>query len=698
MPGITITDGSSLNITSQPMTPALAHYLREGLVFALKADSSVFKQAADKAIGDIDAGSFPVSLSPELPSRGFAVSSATLTLQPSLEASIDVLTGNKASDLQSSLGPNFPAIPALVSFAFSAELDSGPSGTVGDFSFGLLSGREIKISNTCPVQKTELLKDAVQEAMSGLTLPHDLDDVRALPEQHICTVEGHASVKFTASVRYSILNNTLATAPFEVLSNALNVKVTSGAKLQVTVTHSNTHQMTIASLGKGVVRVSVSLAEEADVEESFDFSIGASGNIGGTDALQFLVEQVSGAPDKDLAQIRNFLSGQEQSDLNSQIKSVIQGATKGGISASLHDAFKQSQEDKSLFIYEVDLNALDSISSPAVESALKGDFTQMTALGSGLAGIKEIKSVSTLTLTKSHTLTLHLLGLLNFSDVSTFMKKAKVARVGDTDDVVLAATDIKVVQNTVNPDHLREVLTKSAMVTIAADSSPQNPDFAFQMIFFMKKAGIKNSDLHQIANSLAFVSSPDATTASALLRGTSSRPDVLVYLALKLDKNLSTAMFKTPDQSAFLSSDDFVRAGQKAMAAILADDPDSSNRMRLFSIDLASWKQLRELGAAEKVQAALTARGITNPASWTDFVSIDWWAQAMGKMASALQQGKSLGDAQKAVLKDSQAGFDVPWALLATSSLLKNSSALKAALPVTTKFAVSGVQKVAAAS
>jgi hypothetical protein len=321
----------------------------------------------------------------------------------------------------------------------------------------------------------------------------------------------------------------------------------------------------------------------------------------------------------------------------------------------------------------------------------------MTALGSALAGIKEIKSVSTLTLTTTHTITLHLLGLLNFSDVSTFMKMAKVAGVGDTDDIVLAATDIKVVQNTVNPDHLREVLTKSAMITIAANTSPKNPAFEFEMIFFMKKAGIDNSDLRQIGNSFAFVSSPDGDTVNALLRAPGSRPDVFVYLALKLDKILSTAIFKTPDGSQFRSSDDFVIAGQKAMAAILANDPESTERTRLFSVDMDFWKRLREVGAGPKVETLLMANGITSPASWTDFASIDWWAQAMGKVAAALQQGKSVVDAQKEVLKKSEAGFDVPWALLATSSLLKNSSALKGPLPLTTKLAVSGAQKAAAA-
>jgi hypothetical protein len=486
-------------------------------------------------------------------------------------------------------------------------------------------------------------------------------------------------------VQYSLLNNTLATAPFEILSNSLAVKAQSGPKLQVTVEHSNTHQLTIAALGNNKFRLSVSLAAEADIEESFDFSIGVSGSIGSTDALQFLVEHVSSVPDKDLAQIRQILNAQEQSDLSDQIRTVVQGTTKGGISAALHDALKQSREREYLFIYDVDLSALDSLSTLAVQAALKGDFTQITAFGSTLAGVKEVKSISTLTLTKTHTLTVHLLGLLNFSDVSTFMKKAKVAHLGDSNQIVLAATDIKIVQNTVNPDHLRKVLTKSAMITSAADSSPSNPDFKFQMVFFLKKAGINDSDLRQMYNALRFVSSPYADDAKALLGGPSAhRADVFLYLGLTLDKNLSTAIFKSPESGQYRTIDDFVVAGQKAMATILADDPDSADRLPLFSVDLGFWKELHDAGAAANIQGLLTARGLASLASVSDFITIDWWAQTMGKMATALAEGQSLMDAEKEVLKESEAGFDVPWALLATSRLLAGAAL------VTANFNVSG--------
>lgn len=677
MPTIKITDNASVEITSQESTPALANYLETGLIFILDKTSSVFKQAAGKKISDIDSGGFPASISPSIPGS-FAVSSATVSVKPGFEAILDLLTGSKAKNFLTSLGPGAPQPLGLVSFAITAELESGPSGTVGDFSFGLVSDQEIKISTSCPVAPTDLLTDAVQRAISGLTLPHDIDDIRALPEGHICTLEGKGSLKFTASVQYSFLNNTLLAAPFEVLSKSLTLNAESGPKLTVTVEHSNTHELTIAALGNNKCRLSISLTAEDDTEESFDFSLGLSGKIGGSDALQFIIEQVSKMPDEDLAQTRAILTSQEHSELSAQIKTAVEGATKAGITASLHDAFRESEQENSLFIYDLDLRALDSISTAAVQSALMGDFVQLTTLGSTLKGVMEVKSVSTVTLTKTHTLTLHLLGLLNFSDIGTFMKKAKVARIDGTSDVVFAATDIKIVQNTVDPDHLREVVTKSAMITTAADSSPKNPDFTFRMVFFWKKAGVNDSDLRQIVNSLVFLSSPDAAVAERLLDVSSGRrSDVFAYFSLTLDKALSTSAFKSR------TSDDFVMAGQKAMKVILINDPESVDRLPLFSLDVTLWKQIRYAGAAANMERVLAEHGIACQASVSDFITIDWWAQAMANMANALAVGKSLANAEKDVLKDSDAGFDVPWALLATSILAPGAKA-------TTQFVFSG--------
>jgi len=82
---------------------------------------------------------------------------------------------------------------------------------------------------------------------------------------------------------------------------------------------------------------------------------------------------------------------------------------------------------------------------------------------------------------------------------------------------------------------------------------------------------------------------------------------------------------------------------------------------------------------------------MTDAASVVDFLSIDWWAQAMGKMSTALATGNNLLDAERDVLHTSQGGFDVPWALLATSIVAGNPK-------IEARFAVSSARPTAASA
>ena len=197
----------------------------------------------------------------------------------------------------------------------------------------------------------------------------------------------------------------------------------------------------------------------------------------------------------------------------------------------MHDALKQSKERKYVFVYDADLNALDSTSTAALQAALKGDFTQITASGSTLAGIQEVDTLDTLTLTATHTLTIHLLGILNFSDVNSFVKKSKIALNGDTGEVVLNATDIKITENRIDTDHLREVLARSTYHHYRSRQFSANPKLHVQVGVFPQEANVSSSDLRQFSNVLKSVSSPDGAQADALLVAPpSSVHDVVIYL------------------------------------------------------------------------------------------------------------------------------------------------------------------------
>ncbi|MBV8553564.1 MAG: hypothetical protein JOY54_19875 [Acidobacteriaceae bacterium] len=662
---------------------ALNKYLQSGLELLFRDASFQFKAVQNVPLKELPPHAFPLALSVTVPGN-FAVSRAALNVESGATASLDLLAGEKAQDFCAALHLDRPPLTDLLSFAFSGELAGGPAGTVGDFSFGLTSGTELIVTNYSPSAETDLFLDAATRAISGLEIPHALDDLENMAENSFCSIEGKGSLKFTASVQYNFLNNTLASQPLELISQSLSVKAQSGAKLQVAVEQTSSHQLTIAALPGRRFRLGVALGATEDVAASLTWSLGVSATVGGQDPLDFLVQHISPSPESELDKLRASLPSDAQKELSEQIKKVLEGALDGGIKASLQAALEKSRETRRLFVYEVDLNALDRAGTQAVQAALQGDFTPITAQGTNLAGIREIDNTLTITLATTRSLTIHLIGILNFNDVSSFIAKSKPALNQDAGEVVLTAEEIKVVENNLDPDHLREVQLRSAMITSAAVASPRSPSFSFKLVFFLRKAQPGRSDLLQFVNVLRAVGSPDLRSAQELLTGSEKHGGgAAIYLSLNLDKALSLLLFEHPN------SDDYVLAGQNAMRMILSGDDSARGRLPLFSVDLSFWKQLRDAGTGQNILALLRARGITDQAALVDFYSVDWWAQAMGKVALALNQHKSLRDAQADALKKSQGGFDVPWAVLATHWLVGQAA-------VTSTFTVNRGQAIAA--
>ncbi len=618
----------------------------------------------------LDPGRFPVALTAGIPAN-FKIEGATLNVEPSASASIDVFSGDKARDFFKCLGISNGPVSNLVSFGITAGLDYGPSAQIGDFCFGLTSGQEIAVTSYNRAAGSDTFLDALRKAVSSLTIPHNLDDLRTLPPDSICRIEGKGTVKFTASVQYSFLNNCLASVPLDAISQSLSVKASSGAKLQVAVEHTSGHQLTIARMPDEKLRLSVALSRADTVTAGVSISLGVSATIVGGDALEFIVRQISPSADREIENLRKALPADVRADLSAEIKKVVEGAAAGGIQASLEDTMAKSRETDHLFIYEIDLSALDARSVEAVEAALQGDLTQITAYAANLAGIREISNVLTLTLTTTRTLTIHLIGILNFRDVSTFVQNSKPGLNSETGEVVLTAEEIKAVENRLDPDSLREVLLRSAVITTGAVSSANSPDFTFKMVFFLRKAHPSRSDMQQTLNALRTVGSGDTKNAEDILAGNVKRPGAIaVYLSLDLNKDLSLAAFRNH------TTDDYVLAGQSAMKALLSGDKDSEGRLKLASINLNLWNQLRTEGSRANVERMMRNAGITDPAAIVDFFAIDWWAQAMGNVAAALAKGGSLKDAESAALKKSEGGFDVPWALLATYLLLNRQPAV----------------------
>jgi hypothetical protein len=299
----------------------------------------------------------------------------SLGVQAGASASIGLLQGDNESAFLSGLDVNGdPASSGLVSFAVQGTLSAGDSAAIGDFGFGVTGTGTVTLTSYYIATADDKLGDAVAKAIAALTIPHDPDDLRSLPAGAICQLDTLSSLQFSASVTYSFLNDPLAAVAITSLP-PLAINATASATLESTVTHTSDHTLTIAKLPSGLLHLSVSMAKTDDFETSLTVSSGIAANIGEKDALAFLLDKINpnAAAEADAIAAQMTNAAQFKSD----IKGAIDASLATSFGASLKAALDHAKTPNRVFLYEIDLDALDGVSKPALLAALAGDFQEL---------------------------------------------------------------------------------------------------------------------------------------------------------------------------------------------------------------------------------------------------------------------------------------------------------------------------------
>ncbi len=671
MPTIQLTNNAALNFTASAAdhNATINRYLKSPLVFL--APSSL-DALVGKRVVDLDPAPFPLIATASGKGQ-FDVEETCFNIQLNASASLGLLTRDDKDDFLSSLQiPDDPAVGGLVSFGVQGALSGGPTASVSDFSFGITSGATVTLTNYSIASNTDTFLDTVKRAVTGLTIPHDINDLKSLPANAICEIEASSSLQFTASVTYAFMNNPLATASISKLPS-IAVNATAGATLEATVTHTADHTVTIAKLPDGRLRLGVSLAKTDDFETSLTASAGVTANVGSHDALAFLLGKISPNATVEMAQLATDMPPEQAVRLRTDITTAINAALNTSFQASLKAALDESKCRNRLFLYEIDLTALDTDSTVAVQSALAGNFSRITTQAAALAGVRELDSALTVTSRTTHTLTLHLLGIFNWESTNIFIAKSKADYTKDTHEIVLSDESIQIATNNLDAEKLRQVVLKGITLTLPASANTPEAKTPINMVFFDRKAGTDPQTMHQFVNVLRATGAAGAAGATSLLNenlknyGTSS-----LYLGLKLTPPQCRQLFldgsgKPYDWTYYL------RHACDAEITILNGDGDSTsaNRLKLFESDQAFWAQLRDAGAAANQVRLLADRGIGQAAD-VDVITFIWWSSAMESYAKALAAGQPLERVGREVVEDSTLGFKEPWLILAVWEMLQN--------------------------
>jgi hypothetical protein len=671
MPTINLTNNTGLDLSASSAddNATLNRYLLSLLTF--KTPPS-FDPIANLLVKDQSGLNFPITLSAAGEGK-FAVEKTTLDVQLGASASIGLLQDSNEANFLSFI--NLPADPAssgIVSFELEGKLSVGDTATVSDFSFGIANDASVTLRGYCVASANDKLGDAVQRAVAALTIPHSLDDLGSIPAGAICQIEAANSLQFTASVTYNFLNDPLAAASITNLP-ALSIDATAAATIEGTATHKGAHVLTIARLPNGRLHLAVNLKKIDDFETSLTVSSGVAANIGSQDALAFLLNRINPNAAAEADAIAAQMKG--AAAFKSDIKSAIEKSLSAALAVSLKAALGHKTGRNRAFVYEIDLNALDEGSKPALEAALIGDFTALTKAGAQFKGIKSLDSALTITATDTHTLALHFLGIFNAASIHEFVAKSKIDFTSDTHEIVLSDETLQVVDNNLDAEKLRKLVLKDITLTLPASANTPNVDTPITLAFLDREASTSPSQMRQFVNALEAVGAPKAGAVQTLLNqklhdyGTCS-----LFLGLNLNPAQCRQLFldASGKPHGFMFYIDAMCATERIIYAGLAGDPENAYHLRLFNAGHDVWEALQDAGSGPNMKPILRDLGMSDveaELAETDAFTAIWWSEAMSDYAAALEKKKSLESVGKEVVKDANLGYNEPWMILTTWSL-----------------------------
>jgi hypothetical protein len=701
-----LTDGFGLNVTITPAKGALSKYFRNFPSFSvLKTDLSQIanEDLTNPTITKVQSG---VSFSDPIDMG-----------QPSVELKVGTTgSGNLSIFVPSKDGaPLFDpdvfgdnikvgANQRYVSFALSAGLTGSASDTKGDLKFGFDGKSNVTLSYYERFTAGTTVVAAVTGTISRFTIPGDLDDIKGMPEGSIATVESSGDLKFSGSVNLLALTNPLATVSVPV---AGAVKIAGGLTIAVGADYefSGDYQVRVQRLAENVFHLGYYRKRDSE----FDFTVSANASItaklGDNDLIASLMKAISSDPAADLKQLEaSGMSADQAKAIQTAVKSAINRTLEIGASVEL----SVTEESDAMFLYEVDLDAVQQGDLPILHSALEGDLTGLVDSDpTPPAGIKVLKTLISRSTTFQHSLKVNLLGIYNVLEVSKLVTQGSTAWDATTGELVLtdniSEDRIEVIASNLqakNSDKFQQLLAEHFLITAsyrAVANIVSGPDVSgLQSYFHLEQNPSKTRmrDYLSLSVGLALQTNP---VAMAELGAIDDYGATTVYAEAAYTNAAFRSLFFS--DNALLDPALYASAGREAIKSLVAVGDSDDFRLKLASND-ALFLQLQGIGNVQSTDFAnaCVSAGVPQsmvPVVGTDYLNIVWFQSAMqqaGKQLLVIDQyvqsnpsvdpnnhdfvalKHKLTESLKTVVQQATADFGGPWGFATMALLGKYSS------------------------
>jgi hypothetical protein len=713
MPTIPLTDGFGLNVSMTPTTGALLKYFKNLPGFNIAKVNVA--QIASKTLADVTTDlSFTACLN-FANSIAIGTSGVELTAAASAGGTLALFVPDKdGAPLfdPDQFGDNIAVAKnrRYVSLQLNTSISPGVSETSGDLTFGFQaqSGVTLGYYQLFPADDTKVI-DAIEETISSFTIPADLDDIQGMAEGSVATAEGTGQLTFSGSVNLLAVTNPLASATLPMLG-ALGV--TGGASVTVgaSYTYSGDYQVRVQRLAGSSFRLGFYRRRKSDysVTASANASVTATIGTSTNDLIVKLITAISSQPEADVKALQQAgLSAAEIGNIQSAIKCAVNRCL--GIGATLE--FETADTSEAMFLYQVDLRALQPDGRAMLHAALEGKLDQLVAADTQFpAGISVIKTCISQTKTFQHSLKVNLLGIYNFLQLSSLVLKGSAAWDAATGALVLTdqitAAKIGVSTNNLQADSqkLLKVMAQQFLITAAYRSVSNivnsGPALTAQQSYYEMQ---HNASALQVRNDLLTAAAlgllSPADAIGKLPGGVSQFGAETVYAEAIYDDPAFRSLFLTDGKLRDMN--DYIAAGKKAITMIVQPHDQDDFRLILATHD-GLYEQLASNGNTQSkiFQQMLIDAGVPSAnvvAAGVDYTDIAWLAQAMNSTGvkllaidqylaahpgtdpgnhDFLQLKKALADQVGRVAQLATEHFGGPWGFNAMT-LLGSSSARK---------------------
>lgn len=612
-----------------------------------------------------------------------------------------------ADDLRDAV--SVPGGTAYVSLMLAPRVRVGLQGARGPLAFGFAAGTTVAVRHFQPFDLAGTdpsLASAIGETLTHAVVPADLDDLAALPVGAHVSLAGEAEVRFSAGVELASVTNPLATPGLPIVGSA-RISAGASAGLDAEIRASGGFEIRAAMVAPGRVRLSYYRRAGSEITIDAAAAVGVSAHIGDSDAIKRLIGAISSDPEADLIELVN--AGLSDAQIEA-LQQAVKRSVDRSLRLSTEMQFSSARRGEALFAYDIDLQALAAEGRQAVEAALGGDLTAIGAAGaSGSGPIRAVQTGLLAQRTRRIAWRINLFGIVNVHSVSELLRRGTLSydpttgTLNAADEIASERILVRTRPFESDGEKVRKLVFESTILTAAYHASRVTVGVALRCSagYFEGRRRTSAADLRQDYNAIIGLGLADAAERDRRIGAEHDFGPSTFFLDCTFDQAAADDLFIGPDGP--FTREYYERIGRDALLALIPPDDRERAHRRAAVEEEASWRALTEAGpAAARSQLVRRLGEVRAEHIIGDYVTIRWWADAMGGAARALtamrqflagRSAASLMDdpqfqERRAALerelaeavRESRARFGDPWGLLALDAAARRAAAAQAVI------------------